>query len=693
MKATIGPPTGVHMHLVICEKDNAAKRISSILSGNKVRTERSGRVSIYSFMWQGRETKCLGLRGHILNMDFPRSFNSWSGTEPRELVRVEPVKTVSEKSIAKVLKGLSGEVSVVTVATDYDREGELIGREAVQYAFGEEAVDAVLRTHFSSLTTEEVLASFSSPVKIDTALANAAETRQIVDLVWGATLTRFISIASDRLGHEFLSVGRVQSPTLALIVNKEKEIKAFVPEPYFRIEALFEKERRSFSGYHSKGDIKDEGEAEGIFAVVKDVERALITDINRKERKDPPPPPFNTTQFIKAANNYGLSAARIMSIAEDLYTNGYISYPRTDNTVYPKGLDLKHTVETLDHGPYSEACSHILAKQRIVPTKGKKETTDHPPIYPTAYATKSELGPEKFRIYDLVVRRFLATLHDPSRVQLTNVKLDVAGEPFSASGLVILEEGWRSIYDLSKVKEADLPPLEVGTEVSITSMELLRKETKPPKRYSQGGLIQEMERLGLGTKSTRHEIIQKLYNRRYIEESPPVPTLSGEALIEALERHARMITEHHMTSKLEEDMELISLSKLTQEAVIEESREMLDQVLSELERHKVAIGDEISSALRVQDIVGKCPRCSNDLVMVRSKRGKKYVRCSMFPGCSKSYPLPQRGKVGWTKDVCPHCRSPMITLYKRGSRPFDVCLNPVCPSKSQRGGKDNDAGP
>ncbi|MFO8051928.1 MAG: DNA topoisomerase I [Thermoplasmatota archaeon] len=677
------------MRLIICEKDNAAKRISDILSNGKVTKTSSGRVPIYYFHWLGEETKCIGLRGHILNMDFPKRYNSWSRVDPASLIEAEPIKTVSEKGIASVLRSLAKESSEIYVATDYDREGELIGKEAVDHALGDSGAERSLRAHFSSLTPAEVYRSFSEPGRIDVALASAAETRQIVDLVWGATLTRFISLAAERLGHEFLSVGRVQSPTLALIVNKEKEIRKFVPVPYWRIEALFGKDGKQFSGYHSGGDFKDEKKASKAFEKVRDANSGTITEVKKRERKDQPPTPFNTTQFIRAANSLGMSASRIMSVAEDLYTKGFISYPRTDNTVYPKDLDLKKTVQDLNKGPYTEACGYILSKDKIRSTRGKKQTTDHPPIYPTSYATRAKLGPERFKIYDLVVRRFLATLHDPARVEMTSLRIDVEGETFNASGLITLYAGWRSVYEFSKVKENKLPPMEKGDDVSIEEMDLLSKETKPPKRYSQGGLIQEMERLGLGTKSTRHETIKKLYSRRYIEESPPQPTLSGDALIASLEKHARMITEPKMTSRLEKDMEKISLKELTQGEVLNESREMLSEVMKRLKEHEKDIGKEIRESLDVQDVIGKCPRCNNDLVQLRSKRGKRYVRCSMYPGCSKSYPLPQKGKIGFTDEICEVCRSPMIIMYRRRSRPLNTCINPKCPTKQDRGSSDD----
>jgi DNA topoisomerase-1 len=268
-------------------------------------------------------------------------------------------------------------------------------------------------------------------------------------------------------------------------------------------------------------------------------------------------------------------------------------------------------------------------------------------------------------------------------MEITSLKIDVRGEVFASSGSVLTYPGWRAVYDPGEREEPPLPPLEVGDILRAIEVRLSDKETKPPKRFSQGSLIQEMERLGLGTKSTRHEIIHKLIQRRFVEDNPTRPTLSGEALIGSLERHAKHITEPDMTSRLERDMERIASGELTQISVLDESREMLHSIMDKLEEHRSAIGSEINGALLVQDVVGKCPRCGNDLLVVRSIRGKRYVRCSKHPNCSRSYPLPQKGRVGFTKEQCPHCRSPMMIMYRRRGAPFITCMNMECPSKKK----------
>src|SRR5438445_718421 len=200
-----------------------------------------GRVPTFSFTKDGHDITVVGMRGHILNLDYPDEFNDWGNTDLKRLVWVEPVKKVTEPAFADALTELARGVDEVVVATDCDREGELIGKEALEVIRAVNANVAVRRARYSSLTRAEIEESFANLVDFDLPLAESAESRQVVDLAWGAALTRFVSIAAKRLGKDFLSVGRVQSPTLALIVNREREIENFVPQDFWNATATFDK--------------------------------------------------------------------------------------------------------------------------------------------------------------------------------------------------------------------------------------------------------------------------------------------------------------------------------------------------------------------------------------------------------------------------------------------------------------------
>ena len=663
------------MKLIICEKAMAALSIATILSDNRFKIQRINNIPIYFF--ENDESMVVGLRGHIISLDYPQRYAMWNRTKPRELIRVAPCKKENEKAIASNLKKLANDVDEVIVATDFDREGELIGVEAVNILREIKPDIKVRRARFSSLTNEEVADAFENLSDVDYNLSKSAEARQIIDLAWGATLTRFISLASGQLGKEFLSVGRVQSPTLRLIVDREKEIKMFKPKPYWEIEGIFEKDKKHFSAKHAEGRFWENEPAKKIFENVKSAKKAIVLDVTKTRKKEKPPAPFNTTAFLQAATSLGFSASDAMGIAENLYQGGLISYPRTDNTVYPKTLNLKNVLKKLSE-MFSEA-NEILSLKVLKPTKGKKLATDHPPIYPVS-TPKNSLSPEQHKIYELVVRRFFATLSPDALSETLNIEFAVNNERFISSGYRIIEQGWRKYYPYIKTKETLLPSLQKNETVNVIKIEMLKKETQPPKRYSQGSLIPFMEKLGLGTKSTRHEIIKKLYNRGYIQSKQPVPTKTGFAVSEALESYAEPITKHDMTSTLEEEMNRIAEGKKSLDDVVKESQDMLENVMDVLEKNGEKIGEQIRTALREQNIVGVCPKCGENMIIIRSKRDKRFAGCISFPKCTNSYPLPQNGKIIPLNEKCEHCGAPTVKLItKRG--PMTFCINMECPRK------------
>ncbi|MEE8183022.1 MAG: DNA topoisomerase, partial [Thermoplasmata archaeon] len=353
--------------LVISEKSSSARRIATILSNGKSKRESIGRVSTYHFERDGEEYSVIGLRGHIVSMDYPEELNDWRKVNLKDLVRAKPEKRIIMKSIASALKSLAKDMDEVIVATDYDREGELIGVEALDIVKEIAPRAKLKRARFSALTKVDIERAFDDLTEVDYALAQSAETRQIIDLAWGATLTRFISLASGRVGREFLSVGRVQSPTLTLIVDREKEIDDFEAKPFWEIRATFEK-GIEFTGRHSHGRFWNKVDAETVLKSVDGARTGKVQLYEAKEAPERPPVPFNTTIFLMEANRLGFSASRAMSIAEDLYTSGWISYPRTDNTVYPPTLGLRFLLEKLLDSAFSKDAKELLKQEKIVPT-------------------------------------------------------------------------------------------------------------------------------------------------------------------------------------------------------------------------------------------------------------------------------------------------------------------------------------
>jgi DNA topoisomerase-1 len=241
------------MHLIIAEKHDAAKRIAQILAGQKPQSQRVGGVETFRF----DDRVVMGLSGHIVGVDYPPGYNNWQKVECKDLIRAEIVVSPLQEKFIGALRSLGKKAGRITIATDYDREGELIGVEALKIAQEENPELKADRVRYSAITKEEILNAFQKPEDVDFDLAASGEARQIIDLVWGAALTRYISLTSGRLGKEFLSVGRVQSPTLALIVDREREIQSFEPQPYWEIFADLEKDLRV---QHAQGRIWEKAE-------------------------------------------------------------------------------------------------------------------------------------------------------------------------------------------------------------------------------------------------------------------------------------------------------------------------------------------------------------------------------------------------------------------------------------------------
>ncbi len=669
------------MRLIISEKANTAKKISQFLAEGPVKDGKHRSVPHHTFQWKGEECVSVGLKGHVLNPEYPEEYSNWQKVEPSALIDAEIRKAVSEKGVAEAIRALSKKADRVVIATDFDREGELIGVEALSLAFeaNPDLVDHVERSRFSALTKQEVNRAFDELVEVSRELAAAGEARQDIDLIWGATLTRWVSRATKRYGSSFLSVGRVQSPTLVLIAERERERRAFVPEPYWELEAYLEN-GEPFTVRHATDRFTDETAVRAAHGNLTDTARVI--EVKEKSATRQPPTPFNTTTFLSAAANLGISPSRAARLAEDLYTNGYVSYPRTDNTVYPVSLDMRETLGYLKRVEgVGEYAGKLLEKDKLSPTRGKKQTTDHPPIYPTAYASKKALRDDQWKIYQLIVRRFLATLSDSAKTLRTTLRFESGGEPLTTGGTVVTYEGWLGVYPYSRRADEEIPQLSEGEEVKVKGSEVLAKETQPPGRYGQGRLITVMEDLGLGTKATRPGIIQNLYDRGYVHDDPLIPTETGIAVVQALKDYASEIASHEMTAELEKSMDEISEGKVGKDAVVDESRDVLRKVYEHLESAETEFADIVWGGIREDSVLGPCKKCGKNLSIRKAKKsGKRFAGCEGYPECDQTYSLPPRGEIVALGTLCEGCGSPEIKVLG-GRRPWITCIDMSCPKK------------
>jgi len=719
--------------LVVTEKNDAAQQIARLLSeSGKPTADKVYNTPIYRFRHGGDDWVTIGLRGHILQPDFPPdlkydSKEGWYGLTadgdhlpadiPDTLERPPykskrkpfvadgvdikgwkipslpylvwaPIeKQPVEKEIIRSLKNLAKKADAVIIGTDFDREGELIGSDALRQIRSVAPDVPVSRARYSAFTKGEIDHAFANLVELDQDLADAGESRQYIDLIWGATLTRYLTTARfSGLGNT-RSAGRVQTPTLALVVEKERERMDFVPKDFWVISGEAKKGGEAFKVVHATAKFWDKDAADAAYAHVRDAKTATVTAVTHNSTTQKVPAPFNTTSLQAAAASEGISPARAMRLAESLYMSGLISYPRVDNTVYPPSLDLRGCVRALSSVPqYAAACKEILGQDRLHPTRGKTEDTDHPPIYPTAAANPDDLQPAEWKLYNLVARRFLATLMDVAVTDHTKVSLDVSGEPFSASGSVLVKAGYKAIYPYGQRKDDLLPALAEGDACDVTKMGFDAKQTEPPARYSQARLIQEMERLGLGTKSTRASIIDTLYQRKYLKNDPCEPSRLGMAIIDALSAYAPHVTTPSMTAELEDDMTKVAKGVDTQDEVVTHSRALLAGMMDGLIEHKDDLSEAIADAVTADAKIGTCPTCGRDLVVKTSAKTRgSFAGCMGWPDCDVTYPLPQ-GKIEAIDGdgaVCPECGAPRVKVHPFRSRAYETCINPACPTNQE----------
>jgi DNA topoisomerase-1 len=716
--------------LIVTEKNIAAKKLAEILALGKPKSEKVHGTAVYTFRRDGDDWAAIGLKGHILGVDFPLQLvyddgvwkavwdeahrptpaklpaslptppwqkrkpftadgidlKTWKLASLPFLVWAPIGKSPTEKDIVSALKSLAKKADEVVIATDFDREGELIGSDAAGLVREANKKATIKRARFSAITKEEIERAFDNLTDVDECLAQAGESRQDIDLVWGAVLTRYLTMAKYSGFGNVKPAGRVQTPTLALVVDREREREAFVPETYWTVRAKFRSGRDEFSASHATERFKAEGDAQRVMDRVSSANASsgTVTSVEKKQRKVAPPTPFNTTALQAAAAAEGITPGRAMRIAESLYMDGFISYPRVDNTVYPSSLDLRGLVGMLSEVPaYRDHAQGILRGGALHPTRGAQETTDHPPIHPTGVANPDKMKPEEYKLYNLVARRFLATLSEAAVIEGTKLAIEVAGEPFVAKGDVLARPGFRAIYPYGLKKDEQLPALAEGSEVAFLGADMTEKQTEPPARYSQGRLIQEMEKRGLGTKATRHAIIERLLQVRYLANDPLEPTCLGRAVIDALSQFAPRITTPDMTSELEAEMSDIAGGRVTRAKVVDHSRELLAKVMDDLIPQATQVGAALREAGADDAKIGTCPKSGHDLLVKSSPKTKgQFVGCSGWPECEVTYPLPQ-GKIEAVEEACPVCGTPQVKVIQFRQKPRVICLDPGCETNKE----------
>jgi DNA topoisomerase-1 len=679
--------------LIIAEKPDAARRIAEALAEkNSLRSfTNEDKVTYYEFERNGKKHVVVCAVGHLFNLaplnkdwSYPIFNYTWKPS-----FQVSKDSAFSKKYF-DVVKSLLPQASEYIIATDYDTEGEVIGANVLRFLAGK---NDAKRMKFSTLTKDELIEAYENILPhIDFGQLEAGLTRHELDWLWGINLTRALTLALKRVaekGFAILSSGRVQSPTLNLILERELEIRKFKPKPFWQLELHAKVDGNKIVAMHEKEKFWKKEEVDKVLNECKGKD-AIVEKIKKKEYRQKPPFPFNTTDLqAEAYAAFKFSPAQTLQIAESLYQQGFISYPRSASQKLPPTINYEKILKALASlKPYEKFAKELLKKEKLIPNNGPKDDVAHPCIYATHEVPDlSKLTPQQRKIYDLIVRRTLATFAEEALRESVNAILAIGGNKFIAVGRRTIKPGWTEIYSpYLALEEQILPELKVGQTVKVIKIDLLAKETQPPPRYSQGSIIKELEKRNLGTKSTRAEILQILYDRRYIVGKSIQVTKLGEVVAKTLKELVPNIVSEELTRHFEKEMEQVFNGKKKREEVVEEAKEVLKEILEEFKSKEDKIGKKLLEGLVIsrkeERKIGVCPNCGGELRIIFSRRtGKRFVGCSNYPKCNTGFPLPLVGQITALNKNCEVCGLPMIQVWRKGKRPFRMCINPNCESK------------
>ncbi len=603
--------------LVIAEKPKAAAKIATALGLN-----RKGRINGIPFWhgyFNGEYYVVVPAAGHLFSLKplgsgYPIFSYEWA---PRWEVERE------SKFLKKFFHAISvfaEKASKYVNACDYDIEGSVIGYLIISKICSS---SNALRAKFSSLTKEELVKAFKNLKPLDVEMIEAGLCRHELDWIWGINVSRaLMDIFKTALKrHIILSAGRVQTPTLVEVINREVEREAFVPEIWFTVSVTIDIDGRKYKVENCFQAPQSKELAEKLASEIRGTGYLIVRNVARDLRSLRPPPPFNLPDLqVEAARSYGISPSETLRIAENLYLESLISYPRTNSQRLPPTLDNRRIINSLSRiSRYNTYCKELLGRGELTPTQGSKADPAHPAIYPTGYLPKRKLTRKEELIYDLIVRRYLASFYNNAlistlRIELTLPKTNLS---FSLTGQRIIRREWLKVYGFIKIRESELPKLEVGDVVRIDQVRVVKGYSKPPKLYTKSSLLRWMENVGIGTEATRADIIETLFKRGYLVSRGGGIRVTdlGIKVAMILQKVFKELTEVSLTREFEEKLSAVKSGKVRREEVVTEARKVLEPRLIRVkELVRLNGGEGLRELLGGSDSCSICGNASRYIV-------------------------------------------------------------------------------
>jgi len=738
--------------IIIAEKPDAAERLALALADGKPKKKASNQgVSYYEFERNGKKHIVVAAVGHLFGLK--QKGSGWTypifDVEWVPSFKIRKQSAFSEKyfkTIEEVVKNNGKDCDYISAA-DFDNEGSTIAWNILRFICN---VTEAKRMKFSTLTKPDLVKAYeeASP-NLDFPQIEAGIARHTLDFFYGVNTSRALTLAIKKAAKRFavLSAGRVQGPVLCLLAEKENEIQKFAPKPYWQLELKLDLKGQEIIAQHEQEKLWNENEAKKIFSACKSKMhgngvsgmseskipyKAEVESAEKKNYKQSPPVPFNITSLqTEAYRFFGFSPQQTLSIAQELYSKAYVSYPRTSSEKLPPQIGFREILQALaKNGKYEKICKQLLGLPELKPNEGKRIDPAHESIHPTAEPPKKILATMQQKVYDLICKRFFAVFGKEALREAIKVSILLDGNRFVFTGRRTLEKGWMELYgQYAKFDEIVLPETEKGDALDVKKLDMLSKQTAPPPRYSQASIIKEMEKRELGTRATRANILQTLYDRNYIQDRSLKVTNLGMKVANTLKKYVPDLVDEKLTRKFEKDLEKIMEEKIKKEKVLNQAKKAITQICADFKEQEDKIGKDLAEAvMKTQDdraVLGKCVKCGGEMKIMFSPFSKKhfvgctsYSRCAVCgftkkackckcpicggekgkcdcgwkqkiwtPKCSCGYPLPHGATIQKTDKVCELCKTPIITVIRKGRRPFKMCLEVSCKSKENWGKK------
>ncbi|KAK9462745.1 DNA topoisomerase [Lipomyces oligophaga] len=526
--------------LCVAEKPSIAKSVASTLGGGRVidRSTGSKYIKNYDFtynfpLWGETEVTMTSVVGHITTVDFVDRYKSWQGCSPGELFHAQIITSVDDdkRAVASNIRNESRSAQMLIIWTDCDREGEHIGLEVVNIATQSNRNLIVKRAMFNNIEPQHIRNAANSLRELDRRLSDAVEARIEIDLRLGAAFTRYqtlnLGALVDPVSRPVISYGSCQFPTLGFIVDRFKRVQNFRTEEFWYLELFVRQEGIDVGFSWGRNRLFDRLVCTLIYenCLESGENQARVVAMEDKQTSKWRPLPLTTVELQRRGSLFlGMSAKKVMDIAEKLYTKGFISYPRTETDQFAENIDLRGLIQkqTTDARWGSFANSLLCDNKFQNPRRGRHDDHAHPPIHPVIHATsEASLSFDDLKVYELVTRHFLACCSDDAKGASTEATLDWAGEYFHASGLRVMERNYLDVYIYDRWSSSrPLPNFAKNEIITLREANLKEGKTTAPRYLTEPGLIRLMEANGIGTDATMAEHIEKILSRQYAVKVP-----------------------------------------------------------------------------------------------------------------------------------------------------------------------------